>query len=109
MSRLVALSAFLLVAQPASAGGGYRVPGTAYCQRGVMADGSTTRPRSAAANNLPLGTRIHLTGVAGPGGLRNYTIRDRIGSGSSLDLWTASCGQAIRWGRKTVSYRVVSR
>jgi len=80
---------------------------TAYCLRGTMADGSYTRPGSAAHNGLRLGTRIRLIGrVAGPRGRRRYVIRDRIGYGTQLDLWTGSCSTAIRWGRRNVRFRL---
>lgn len=80
---------------------------TAYCLTGRMADGTYTRPRSAASNRHPLGTRITLTSrQAGPGGLRRYVIRDRIGYGSDLDLWTGSCATARAYGRRIVTYRL---
>lgn len=80
---------------------------TAYCLQGRMADGTFVRSRSAASNRHPLGTRIRLTGrQAGPGGYRKYVVRDRIGHGTELDLWTGSCGEAIRFGRRRTSYRI---
>lgn len=72
-----------------------------------MADGTQTRNRSAAHNGLPLGTRIRLVGrKAGPGGIRKYVIRDRIGWGTQLDLWTGSCHTALAFGRTTVRFRL---
>ncbi len=80
---------------------------TSYCDHGITASGAQTRPGTAAANNLPLGTRIQLTGkVTGPHGRRRYTITDRIGYGSSLDLWTSSCADANAFGRRRTSYRI---
>lgn len=54
-----------------------------------MADGTQTRTRSLAMNRHRLGTRIYVidgdTGRAGhqkgPGGLRRWVVRDRIGWG----------------------------
>jgi 3D (Asp-Asp-Asp) domain-containing protein len=80
---------------------------TSFCEHGIMANGQQTHAGVAAANNLRLGTRIQLVGrQTGPYGRRRYVIRDRIGSGSSLDLWVSSCDAARRFGRRTTSYRI---
>ena|SRR5215831_14704402 len=80
---------------------------TSYCLTGIMADGTITRRRSAANNQLPLGTKIRLMGKqAGPNGMRRYVIRDRIGWGTQLDLWHGSCSTAIRYGRKNVHFKI---
>ncbi len=96
----------LLFAASAHARPEYRDSATAYCLTGRMADGTFTRPRSAAANHLRLGTRIRLVGRPFFGGMRRFVIRDRIGYGTRLDLWTGSCGAAIQWGRRPVAYRI---
>lgn len=78
---------------------------TSYCDQGVMADGTYTRARSAASNELRLGTRIRIVGrQAGVRGMRRYVVRDHIGWGSRLDLWTPSCSAATAFGRRTVRY-----
>jgi 3D (Asp-Asp-Asp) domain-containing protein len=80
---------------------------TAYCQTGLMADGTQTRPRSAAHNTLPLHTRIRLKDrTAGPNGMRRYIIRDHIGWGTQLDLWTRSCATARTFGRRQVHFTI---
>lgn len=79
---------------------------TSYCLHGTMSDGSYTRPRSAASNRLPLGTKIRLRSHAGPGGLRLYVVRDHIGYGTELDLWTDSCSTARAFGRHNISYKI---
>jgi 3D (Asp-Asp-Asp) domain-containing protein len=80
---------------------------TSFCEKGIMANGQQTHPGVAAANNLRLGTRIQLVGrQAGPYGQRRYIIEDRIGSGSSLDLWVSDCSAARRFGRHRTSYRI---
>lgn len=85
----------------------FHVSTTNYCLHGTMADGSYTRERSAASNMHPLGTRIRIVGrPTGHRGMRRYVIRDRIGWGTSLDLWTPSCGTAIAFGRKNVTYKI---
>lgn len=100
---IVALAASIATALGA---GPFRANATSYCLRGTMADGTYTRARSAASNRHPLGTRIRLTGRPGPGGLRLYVIRDRIGHGSELDLWAPTCGASLRFGRRTLTYRI---
>jgi len=82
------------------------VNATSYCLHGQMADQSYTRERSAASNSLPLGTKIRLVGRAGPGGLRLYVIRDRIGYGTELDLWTDSCADARAFGRRNLRFKI---
>lgn len=81
---------------------------TSYCLQGRMADGTYTRAGSVAMNTLPLGSKIRLVGVSF-NGRRTFTVRDRIGWGSQLDLWTPSCGQARQWGRRNVRFVVVRR
>lgn len=105
---LIAITLLLVLAERSDARpADWTASSTAYCLSGRMADGTYVRPRSAASNRHPLGTRLQLTGrQAGPGGLRRYVVRDRIGHGSELDLWTGSCAQAIRYGRRRVTYRL---
>jgi hypothetical protein len=71
---------------------------TAYCQSGRTASGAWTQPGIAAANFLRLGTRIRIWPAAL--GRTTFVILDRIGWGSSLDLWTGSCAAAIQYGRR---------
>jgi 3D (Asp-Asp-Asp) domain-containing protein len=83
---------------------------TAYssCSSGaIMADGSHTRWGSVAQNTLRLGTRIRLTHPVH--GRREFTVRDRIGSGTQLDIWMSSCSAAVRYGRRRVTFRVLHR
>jgi 3D (Asp-Asp-Asp) domain-containing protein len=77
---------------------------TGYCLHGTMADGSQTRPGSVAHNGFKLGTKLTIT--PSPTGRRHFVVRDRIGWGTELDFWTASCGEAIAWGRRQVHVRV---
>lgn len=98
------VAAAVTLAAPTSAAA-MTAESTAYCLTGVMADGTGVRAGSAASNRHPLGTRITLD-RPGPGGRRRWTVRDRIGSGSELDLWVPRCGQATAWGRRIVTYAV---
>jgi 3D (Asp-Asp-Asp) domain-containing protein len=94
-----ALMAVLLMAGAAQARS-MKVTSTAYCLRGTMANGTFTRQGSVAMNMVPLGTRIKVS--QSPTGRLFHTVRDRIGWGTQLDFWVASCGQAHAWGRRTV-------
>jgi hypothetical protein len=101
MASLAATSALLF-------GSLFGAHSTSYspCSSGtIMADGTHVRIGSAASNRHPLGTQITLT-QPGPGGLRHWTIRDRIGWGSELDFWQPSCSGAVTWGRRYVTYRI---
>ena len=76
---------------------------TSYCLNGTMSDGTWTRWGSAASNHYALGTRIQIDRAFY--GRRRFTVRDRIGWGSDLDLWAPSCGMSLGWGRRTVRVR----
>ena len=73
---------------------------TSYCLRGRMADGSYVRAGSAANNAYPLGTRIYLEPAVF--GRHRYVVRDRIGWGTSLDVWHPSCAASRAFGRRVV-------
>jgi len=94
------LAAALSPAAPAAAAG---TAATSYCLHGRMADGTYTRLGSAAMNGVRLGARIRLTGRSFYG-QRTFTIRDRIGYGTRLDLWHSSCSASRAWGRRWVSF-----
>lgn len=99
-AAIAILWAFDAVAVP------YRASSTAYslCSSGtVMADGTRVRAGSVASNRHALGTRVEV--LDGPAAGR-YTVRDRIGRGSELDIWMASCSGAIAYGRRVVGVRV---
>ena len=76
---------------------------TAYCIKGKTALGSAARRGFVAADPriLPLGTRIEIQNGAYSG---TYTVADTGGAvkGHILDIWVASCAEAIRFGRKSV-------
>lgn len=69
-----------------------------------MADGARVHVGAAAGNRWPLGTRITIRPAFR--GRRRFTIEDRIGWGSDLDLWTPSCTAALAWGRRVVHVRI---
>lgn len=111
LTTLTIVAALALVA-PAHAGKNHKhtyprsANSTAYCLTGQLADGSRPRLGVVAMNRHPLGTRITLK-QKGPNGRRRFVVRDRIGWGSELDIWTPSCAWAYNvWGRRQVQYRI---
>lgn len=78
---------------------------TAYCLRGRMRDGNYVHRGAVASVSMRLGT--HLTFRTRVLGVRRAKVEDtgRLAPGQ-IDVWTASCGDAIRWGRRTVRFRL---
>ncbi len=81
---------------------------TAYCLRGRTASGSMVRKGIIAADPrvLRLGSKVNIGGGAYSG---NYTVTDTGGKikGNRIDIWMASCSEAIRFGRRTVSINLL--
>jgi 3D (Asp-Asp-Asp) domain-containing protein len=79
---------------------------TAYCLRGRTASGRMVGPGVIAADPrvLKLGSRVNL------GGARSGThvVADTGGKikGKRIDIWMASCADARRFGRRTVTVHV---
>lgn len=77
---------------------------TAYCLKGKTAMGHGVRSGLIAADPrvLRLGSRIDV-GAGNYSG--NYLVSDTGGKikGNRLDIWMASCSEARRFGRRTVS------
>jgi 3D (Asp-Asp-Asp) domain-containing protein len=80
---------------------------TAYCLKGRTAMGHGVRSGLIAADPrvLKLGSRINVSGGAYSG---NYLVSDTGGGikGRRLDIWMASCSEARRFGRRTVTVSV---
>lgn len=105
MRRILAALAAAVAFTPATAEAA-DLSSTAYCDTGAMADGSQTRPGSVASNLYRLGTKLRVSrSPYGPG--RVFVVRDRVGFGSQLDFFVASCGRARFWGRRTVRVHVI--
>jgi 3D (Asp-Asp-Asp) domain-containing protein len=88
----------------------FSVQATAYspCSSGtITASGQPVHAGVAAANWLPLGTRIRISPAAF--GRTLYTILDRSGYGTSLDLWTSSCTAAWQYGRRVEHVTILGR
>jgi hypothetical protein len=90
---------------------------TSYCPASsgtVMADGARAdapsqarfRLPSVASNRHPLGTTLRLLD-ASVRGHKLVVVRDRIGHGSDLDIWSPSCAWSRWWGRRWLRYRVL--
>jgi 3D (Asp-Asp-Asp) domain-containing protein len=80
---------------------------TAYCLQGTMVNGKRVHRRAVAHNFYYPGTKIRLTGQSFYG-LRRFVVSD---TGPALrdghfDLWTPSCDRAIKWGKRTIRYRI---
>ena len=104
--RLIILTAATVLAPPAAAQA-ITLSSTSYsrCSSGsIMADGTPVRLGSVASNRHPLGTRITLTRPVL--GRRRFTVRDRIGYGTELDIWSPSCAFSVAYGRRIVTYRL---
>jgi len=82
---------------------------TAYCLRGKTAMGHGVRKGIIAADPrvLPLGSRISIDGSYGG----TYLVSDTGGKikGKRLDIWMASCAEARRFGRRSVSVTYLGR
>ncbi len=90
---------------------GVRVPVelTMYCLRGRTKRGNPTRPGIAAADPaiFPLGRSIDV--YVGEEYLGRFLVDDtgRLVRGGIIDLWTSSCTEAIRTGRRFGSAALV--
>jgi len=83
---------------------------TAYCLKGRTANGGSVRRGVVAADPrvLPLGSKIQVNAGSYSG---TYTVTDTGGAikGKILDVWVPSCGEANKFGRRTVQVTVHSR
>ena len=77
---------------------------TAYCLRGRTAMGHGVRKGLIAADPrvLRLGSKVNLGAGAHSG---EYLVSDTGGKikGRKIDIWMASCAEARRFGRRTIS------
>lgn len=106
MRLRIAVATLALVGSTSPAAA-WTVSATAYspCSAGeYMADGTHVRFGSVAMNTLALGTRITLR--PGMYGRHRFTVRDRYGSGTQLDIWTPSCSDASHYGHQPQRVRV---
>ena len=80
---------------------------TAYCLRGVTADGGEARHGTVAADPrvLPLGSRIRIRGRQIHG---EYLVADRGAAvkGRRIDIFIPRCEQARHFGRQRVTVTV---
>jgi len=103
------LLATMIALVPASLTAG-TVTTTAYspCSSGtITASGERVHDGVAAANWLRLGTRIRVWPPAF--GRTLYVVLDRVGYGTSLDLYTTSCTAAVRFGRRLERVTILGR
>ncbi|MEQ1762493.1 MAG: 3D domain-containing protein [Pyrinomonadaceae bacterium] len=85
-----------------TSGGTYTA--TAYCLRGRTAMGHSVRKGLIAADPrvLRLGSKVNIGAGAHSG---QYLVSDTGGriKGRKIDIWMASCSEARRFGRRTIS------
>lgn len=86
---------------------GVKFKATAYCLRGKTASGKRVRKGIIAADPkvLPLGTSVTI--LQGPYA-GDYLVADTGGriKGNKIDIWMASCSEAIRFGNRSVLLRI---
>lgn len=75
------------------------------------ASGQTVRVGFAANNSLPLGTWVEMRKPRRVPylGIRYLRIMDRGGPGFVLDIWFPECGSMSAFGRRTVTFKVLSK
>lgn len=80
---------------------------TAYSLRGRMANGQNVHSGAIAADPriLPLGTVVYIEGMG------TYTVKDTGGAikGNRIDVWIPSKASAMRFGRRQVKLRIISK
>ena len=90
---------------PSGGGSQLLVSATGYCLRGTTATGIPTGWGVVAVDPavIPLGTRMSIPGSAeGVAADTGPAVR-----GATIDLWFPTCAQALAWGRKVVSIRLL--
>jgi len=83
---------------------------TAYCLKGRTASGKLVRKGIIAADPriLPLGSNVTI--LHGPYA-GDYLVADTGGKikGNRIDIWMASCAEAVRFGKRSLMLRVPDR
>ena len=86
-----------------------RFVATAYCTGEITASGLTPRTGIAAADPevLPTGSVVQITNGGSYDGV--YTIMDSglVVKGRRIDIYTRSCAEAVRFGRRSVQVFVL--
>ena len=76
---------------------------TAYCLKGRTAMGHGVRRGIIAADPrvLKLGSQVYIDAGAYSG---NYLVSDTGGAikGKKIDIWVGNCGEAVRFGRRSI-------
>ena len=105
------LRPFAALGERARAGERIRVKLTAYCLRGTTRRGNRVRPGIAAADPKVFPLARYVDVYVGSRRLGRYLIDDTGGAvrGPHLDLWTQSCKDARRFGRRRGTAVLVMR
>ena len=88
-----------------------RFEATANAVAGITAKGTVAHTGIVAADPkiLPLGSRIRVSGAGAYSGMYFVTDTGPKVSGRRIDIHLPSAAQAKRFGRKTVTVRILSR
>jgi 3D (Asp-Asp-Asp) domain-containing protein len=108
MAATLGLSASSAAATPSKRVRPMTMTATAYCLRGVTADGGEARHGTVAADPrvLPMGSRIRIRGRQIHG---EYLVADRGAAvkGRRIDIFIPRCEQARRFGRQRVTVTIL--
>lgn len=75
----------------------------------MTASGRTVQVGYVANNTLALGTWIEMRRPRTVMNRRWFRVMDRGGPGFVLDFWTPDCSWMNAWGRRPVSFKVLTR
>lgn len=75
----------------------------------MTASGRTVQVGFVANNTLPIGTWIEMRRPSTVMNRRWFRVMDRGGPGFVLDFWTPDCSWMNAWGRRSVSFKVLTR
>ena len=105
MSRACRVGVAAVVALTLWPGPGRAAVCTAYCDRGVCADGRAAGPgRVAGPRGVPLGTRVYIPGY-GAARVADRTARRFNGR---WDVWLPGRAACRAWGRRGVAVVILS-
>jgi len=94
-----------------NASGPMRFLATAHSVEGITAKGTMSREGTVAADPdvLPLGSRIRVTGAGVYSGVYVVTDTGAKVNGRHIDIYLQHDREAKRFGKKTVTVRILSR
>lgn len=79
-----------------------RVESTCYTLTGNMASGKKVYDGAVAMNNIPFGTEVYVVEHD-----KVYVVEDRIGWGSSFDVWMSDYKKCQAFGRRYLNIKIL--